>query len=448
VAARNSGGRTEGDLAGLVAGLSVEEMREVVLAATDRHGDVAAAVRLVAARADGDLRQLRAEVDRTLRTRRFLHYAESSGWAQAAAPLVGELRDTVKTSPSAELVALLQRAVGHVVKVILNADDSDGRIGDLARELLDLHAEACDAGLADPVKLASWMIRFRYNDQDFFEVDPVRYAAALGERGVAAYRREVAERGGSSFAAAYARERLAILDGDVAEVVRLMGGDLSSAYQFVRVAEAMEELGRDDDVVAWAARGIEETSGWQTAQLYDLACGVHTRRAAPLEVLRLRADQHQRMHSLATYGGLRAAADAVGVWSDVRDAARATLAQHDLGGLVDALLEDGDADLAWQVMIEHAEWDPGPHRRLRLAQERERTHPAEAVAVYWRIVDDTLLTTGRRAYITAVSVLGQARKAADAAGDRAAFDERLGRLRDQQRRRPTMITMLDKANLV
>jgi hypothetical protein len=98
-------------------------------------------------------------------------------------------------------------------------------------------------------------------------------------------------------------------------------------------------------------------------------------------------------------------------------------------------------------MIGHAEWDPGPERRLRLAQERERTHPAEAVAVYWRIVDATLQTTGRRAYITAVSVLGQARKAADAAGDRAAFDERLGRLREQQRRRPTMITMLDKANL-
>jgi len=41
-----------------------------------------------------------------------------------------------------------------VVNVILHADDSDGLIGDVARHLLDLHAEACDAGVADAIKLA------------------------------------------------------------------------------------------------------------------------------------------------------------------------------------------------------------------------------------------------------------------------------------------------------
>lgn len=68
-----------------------------------------------------------------------------------------------------------------------------------------------------------------------------------------------------SFAAKYAEERLAVLDGDVDGIVRILGGDLSAPYQFIRVAEAMEELGRDDDVLAWATRGIAETSGWQVA---------------------------------------------------------------------------------------------------------------------------------------------------------------------------------------
>jgi len=48
------------------------------------------------------------------------------------------------------------------------------------------------------------MVRFRFDDQDFFEVDPVRYADALGELGLAAYRSEVKQRveagGGDSFA--------------------------------------------------------------------------------------------------------------------------------------------------------------------------------------------------------------------------------------------------------
>src|SRR5829696_3885573 len=145
----------------LIAGMTVDELREVVSAAVDRHADVERQVRLIAARGAGDLAQLRAEVDRALRTRRFLDYGESAGWAHAAQPIIGELETAVDESPSRALVELLQRAVGHVIKVIMHADDSDGLIGDLARELLALHARACDAGVADSADLAAWMVRFQ-----------------------------------------------------------------------------------------------------------------------------------------------------------------------------------------------------------------------------------------------------------------------------------------------
>jgi hypothetical protein len=203
------------DIREILGGLPVEELRAVLLSAVDRHPDVERHVRLAAARASGDLVQLRGEVDRGLRTRRFLGYRESSEWARAARPIVDELRIAVARAPSIDVVVLLQRAVGHVVKVILRADDSNGTIGDLARELLDLHAQVCDTRVADPVKLAAWMVRFSCEDQDFFEVDLVRYAAALGEPGLAAYRQAIARRDGEqSFAVRWARERLAVLDGD------------------------------------------------------------------------------------------------------------------------------------------------------------------------------------------------------------------------------------------
>lgn len=83
-------------------------------------------MRLIAARGTGGLAQLRAEVDRSLRTRRFLDYGESAGWARAVQPILAEL--------------------------------------------------------------AAWMVRFGFDDQDFFEIDPVRYASALGEAGPPAYR--------------------------------------------------------------------------------------------------------------------------------------------------------------------------------------------------------------------------------------------------------------------
>jgi hypothetical protein len=35
----------------------------------------------------------------------------------------------------------------------------------------------------------------------------------------------------------------------------------------------MVELGRPAGALAWARRGIAETTGWQVAKLYDLATG-------------------------------------------------------------------------------------------------------------------------------------------------------------------------------
>ncbi len=343
------GGRDRKDLREVVRDLSPEVLREIVASAADRHDDVERHVRLAAAREEGDLAELRAEVDRGLRTRRFLGYRESSEWARAARPVVEELRSVAVSSPSRDLIALVERAVGHVVKVIMHADDSNGTIGSLARELLEVHAVACDSGVADPVKLAAWMVWFSCDDQDFFEVDPVRYASALGERGLLAYRRAIDERGDGErvFAVRWARERLAVLDGDGEAIVALLGGDLSAPHQFIRVCEAMAELGRDEEVLLWAGRGIAETNGWQVAQLYDLACGVHERRSAPLEVLRLRREQHERMASAGTYSSLRSAADAVGAWEIERDAARLALRERDLCALVDALLDEGDVESAW-----------------------------------------------------------------------------------------------------
>jgi hypothetical protein len=443
------GGRELRDLGDVVRDLSPEVLREIVASAVDRHDDVERHVRLAAAREEGDLAQLRAEVDRGLRTRRFLGYRESSEWARAARPVVDELRLVAASSPSRDLVAVVERAIGHVVKVIMHADDSNGTIGDLARELLEVHAEACDAGVAEPVKLAAWMVRFSCEDQDFFQVDPVRYAGALGEHGLLAYRRAIEERDDAErlFAVRWARERLAVLDGDEQAIVALLGGDLSAPHQFIRVCEAMAELGREEEVLLWARRGITETDGWQIEKLYGLACAVHERRSAPLEVLSLRREQHNRMASASTYSLLRRAADVLGAWDIERDAARLALRERDLGGLVDALLDDGDVEGAWNVAHEDPDWDPGSHRRLRLAEAREAQRPEQALPYYMLVADEMLLETGRRAYASAVPVLKHARRAADAAGQGEWFTTRIADLREQHRRRPTFIAMLDKAGL-
>ncbi|HET6793873.1 MAG TPA: hypothetical protein VFH45_05505 [Acidimicrobiales bacterium] len=438
----------DGEVRSAVDRLSPDDLRAIVAMASERHEEVARAVRVAAARARSDLSQLRDEFD-DLCAVRHLGYYESRRWADEAAPLVDEVRRLVSEDPSPELVDLVQRAAGRVARVILHADDSDGLIGDVARQLLELHAELCKAGVADPLKLARWMIKFGFDDQDFFEVDPVRYATALGETGLAAYRREVDKRrqaGDSSFAATYAEQRLAVLDGDTDALVRLLGGDLSAPYQFIRVAEAMAELGRDDEVVSWAERGIAATTGWQVAKLYDLAADVHERRGERDLLLELRRRQHRHMPSSHTYALLRHAAG--GAWANERDAARSLLAEHDLGGLVDVLLSDGEPEAAWGVAVANREWDPGPARWMRLAEAREPLHPGESLEVYLRVADEELTVTGRPAYQRAAAVLKKAERAAASAGRSEQFAEHMAQVRERYRRRPALLTILDKARLV
>ena len=447
-----SGGvrRDREELAAVVDGLSVEELKAVALAAGARHADVERGLRLAAARASGDLVELRREVDRGLRTRRYLGYRQSREWAFEAQPIVDELR-VAAARPSNALVLLLERAVGHVVNVILHADDSDGAIGDLAHQLLELHATVCDSAVVEPVKLAGWMVRFSCEDQDFFEVDPVRYAAALGEPGLAEYRRLIAQRsereGETQFAVRWARERLAVLDGDVGAIVELLGGGLRETHQFIRVCEAMAELGRDDDVLALARRGIDETTGWQVVKLYDFACAVHERRGAALEQLALRREQHERMASASSYASLRRAADSAGVWQVERNEARRALRDRDRGGLIDALLDEGDPNAAWKAATTEPAWDPGLGRRKRLAEAREPTHPGEALAWYLLIANEELLEAGRASYARAITTLKQARRAAAAAGQSEVFDVALADLRERYYRRRTFVAMLGKAGV-
>ncbi len=434
----------------LVGRLDEGAVRRLLADAAGRDAETARAVRLGAAGPSERLAVLAAEVDSGLRTRRHLGYWESSEFAAQARPVVQALAEAVEAGPSRELVELLQRAVGHVVKVILRADDSNGTIGGLAHELLELHALACQPGVPDPVKLAKWMVKFRFVDQDFFEVDVVRYAPALGDEGVAAYRKAVAAKsaGEDDFAARYAAERLAILDRDVPALVEMLGRDLSSPYRYQRVADAMVELGLFDDALRWATEGIERTSGWQVAGLYDLAARLHADRGELDSVLALRLSQHERMPSATTYGLLQAAAEGTGQWASLRAAAREVLCARDRGGLVDVLLDDGEPDAAWALATEEPAWEVGEHRWKRLAEVRGPSHPADAMAVWFRLVDGVLVKADTRVYPVAVRYLKAAKKAAVAADAMVEFEVRVAGLRETHRRRPSLIARLDKAGFI
>jgi hypothetical protein len=167
-----------------------------------------------------------------------------------------------------------------------------------------------------------------------------------------------------------------------------------------------------------------------------------SRRGEPLEVLALRRTQHERMPSSETYRASRTAAEALDAWPLEQDAARATLQRADPRGFVNALLADGEPELAVAARQEAL----GSDLCLRLAESRERDRPADALAVYQRVAGEALETADRRAYRSAARS-SDAHKQRHTAPVYSMRSASTSRVREQHRRRPTLIAILDTGNL-
>lgn len=104
------------------------------------------------------------------------------------------LESAIPTTEPVEVYAVTHKALASAIKVITRADDSSGIIGDACRRLLDLHPKVAAAAHVPPGKLVDWMIKFQFDgDVDYFELDPVAYAAAVGDAGMATYRSRLKE---------------------------------------------------------------------------------------------------------------------------------------------------------------------------------------------------------------------------------------------------------------
>lgn len=132
----------------------------------------------------------------------------------------------------------------------------------------------------------------------------------------------------------------------------------------------------------------------------------------------------------------------------MRVGTREVLGARDRGGLVDVLIDDGEPDAAWALATAEPVWEVGEHRWKRLAETRASSHPADAMAVWFRLVDEVLVTADKRAYQSAVRYLKAAKKAATAAEAMVEFEVRIAGLRETHRRRPSLIARLDEAGFV
>ena len=414
----------------------------------------AAAPGRVRLREDGRVSELADAVLPLIRTRADVwRYSRANEHGVQMHEAVKILEAATDTQDPATVLAVTQKAIASALKVIMRADDSSGIIGDACRALLDMHPRAAARAQPPTAKLVDWMIKFQFdNECDYFHLDPVAYAPALGELGVAAYRKRLAEiqatlgphpseddRWSSPhshdwFTLDYNAQRLAVHDHDIEAIIRTHARDRRVAAWLQDTAEAFEEIGEIDLAIDWANQAADfPGGGYQSLKAGDYWCTLLARHR-PVDLLEARLTTFRRWPSSST--AARLYEDARSAWPELRDEVMDALAARPYDAVMFALFALKDVRLAWELahsltLEEDRGWQ-------ELAKAYEKVDPLAVLPVHARLVEHDLETTGAQNYRYAARRLARMRKLA-AGTDRAdEVDALIAELRESHRRRPRL----------
>lgn len=374
---------------------------------------------------------------------------------------VAILRQAAQDDDPAEVLAVTQRAIASALKVIMRADDSSGIIGDACRDLLDLHASVAVQARPAAAKLVDWMVKFQFdNECDYFTLDPVSYAPALGEGGMAAYRAKLDARAADlgprppddqRFSAPHSHawfvldwnaQRLAVLDRDVDAIIRTHARDRRVAAWLHDTALALMEIGEADAAMDWAKQATDFDEGHQARRAADYWCELLADHR-PDELLAARVTVFRRWPSSSTAGQLYR--DAGVAWPDYEGEVTERLGERPRDAVLFAQLYLKDIPYAWSLarslgLDDDRIWSD-------LGKSYEKLDPLAVLPVYTEIVERELAVADARNYRSAARRLKKMRKLAAGSTEVAEVAKLIADLRERNRRRPRLQLEFDRAGL-
>lgn len=411
------------------------------------------------------------------RTRADLHrWSSANDYGRTAWQGLGEFEELVNAHDAALLIKPVESAIASTVNIILRADDSSGVIGDVIRGLLELHARLCTASPPDIKKLVAWLIKFQFDGtQDFFSIDIVDYASALGDDGIARYEDELAKIAAAippgfdpdnlwslrstnpdkyetlaphrhnQFVLDQNSRRLAVLHRDVDKIIELHGGDQTRSYKLEDTARALTEIGVIDRAIEFAERGtfIDDGVSHQREHCARYWCELLAAHRSD-ELLNARIRMFELWPTESNASALHKVAGAR--WNELQDQVLTKLVQLQSGYIGFLLRTLSNVQQAW----DEAE-------RLRLEDEYlwqelvdayKDIDSAAVVPVIQRLIESDLQQADVRNYRSAVKRLKQLKTVCKKSGLDDTFLNYVAQLSEQHSNRPRFITELAKAKLV
>jgi tetratricopeptide (TPR) repeat protein len=327
--------------------------------------------------------------------------------------------------------------------------------------LIELHPKAAAAAQVPARKLVDWMMEFQFcSDPGYFELDPVDYAPALGDAGIAMYREALTDhaanlgerpapsewRSGAPslhwFAIEWNERRLAVLDRDVDRIIETHLCRANMTAGFLRTAEALEEIGEHDLAIEWAKRATDSSSEYQ-AELAGRFWSDLLAKYQPEQATEACVEVFQRWPSASNATYLcRQAGEA---WSDYEHFVMSTLARWPREAVRFARTGLKDASLAWRLAHDLGldcleEWEA-------LVKDYQKIDPLATLQIHRELVENALQVANTRRYRRVARRLATMRKLAAGTEQAAQVDQFIAQLRETYRRRTRLQYELNLAGL-
>jgi uncharacterized Zn finger protein len=385
---------------------------------------------------------------------------------------LGEAADAIRTvlenGRASEAEQAARFALDQLVRYGDDVNNDESELSDAAVRMAEVHVEACLAARPDRLELADWLATVQLAQPTVLDLSARDYTDALGTDGLARYRAAIekawrASRGGG-LGRGWGLDALVIdairAGGDTDELVAHLAATIEQpGWRALRIAEELDAVGRSAEALRWAEEGAADPDGLRERRLIDYLASRYATAGRHADIVQIRRSQFAQDRAMETFRALRDAAQADGIWPEVKvwaiglleaDAAKPPQrpgwpTSYQAALLITALLEEGDAEEAWTASERY-----GAETRLRwqVADAVAGIRPADALRIYLDLIAPRTNQTGNANYEAIADLLVAARRCHDALGSKEAFDQYLRELRLGQKRKRNLISLLDDRGLI
>ena len=420
----------------------IEELVEIIIdqAIENDHLMQTLSVKAESATEDGiAVAKIKGYIDEAVETCGFVEYYECLNYANGLNEVLEIVQNLFDRAPAEEVMELTEYYIEELEEALHHVDDSDGYVGDILRDLGDLHLEAAIKAAPDPVEFAHRLFELETNSEWDTYWDGARiYAPVLKEEGLAEYYKLVqkewenipALKAGQSEHRydRYRRritsimEAIAVARGDVEELVAVKSRDLSVPYHYQDIAQIYHENGNHEKALEWALAGIEAfREAGKISFLFEKAAEQFQRLNRSGEALEMVWRVFSERPDLDNYKLLNKYSTKIKKWDTWREKALALIRDkikrskerngreswyysyhNDHSALVEIFLWEKDPDSA---LAEANKGGCTQNLWKKLAAALEKTHPQKAISIYQQLIDPIVSATNKDAYREAAEII-------------------------------------------